>query len=161
MKHALCYSILLLVATLYSCRPDAVCREALTVGLVGELRETYPDNNNQPQLRTAWDSITVQGIGSDSLLYDNRKNIGKIVLPMRHDIDSTGFVLTYRGCTDTLYTWHTSERNFVSVECGCVYNHDVLHLSYTRHWIDSIAVIDNQMTRQGETNIYYLRTERN
>lgn len=156
MKHALCYSIFILLC-FTACRPDPVCRSNMKVGLVAELEEIQYDATHQPHTNTTWDSITVQGIGNDSILYDNSKSIKKICLPLRHDADSTAYTLIYKGQTDTLLIIHNSRQHFVSVECGCVYNHTVSDLQCTRHWVDSITVLSDNVERGGETNIRFYR----
>lgn len=169
MKYANCcnivrisviVSIIVSVFALSGCRPDSACRSSLTVGLTCEFREIYIDELGQEKTRNTWDSLTVQGVGSDSLLYANRKNIQKIVLPMRHDADSTIYVLTYHGLNDTLIAYHTSQEHFISVECGCVYNHELVQITYTKHWADSLAVINNEMNRGGATNLYWIRRDK-
>jgi len=123
------------------------------VGLIGELREIYYDPNEQPQLCTAWDSITILGIGSNDTLYNNEKNVKKIVLPLHNYQDSTQYVLLYHGTSDTMTILHSNTQDFVSVECGCIYDHDLLSLHSTEHWIDSVEIVETGIRRQGETNI--------
>ena len=158
MKHALCYSIFVLLC-FAACRPDAVCRSNMKVGLMAELEEIQYDDTHQPHTITTWDSITVQGINNDSILYNNSKNITKLCLPLRHDADSTAYTLLYKGVTDTLLIIHDSRQNFVSVECGCVYNHQVSALQCTCLWIDSITFLSNSIDRGGETNIRFYRID--
>ncbi|MCQ2310794.1 MAG: DUF6452 family protein [Paludibacteraceae bacterium] len=158
MKHILYYSTLLIL--LCSCKPDTVCRSVMTVGLVGELREHYTDQYGKQQVQTVWDSLTVQGVGNDSVLYDNSKAVDKTTLPLRHDADSTVYTLTYHGLTDTLTTHYSSNQIFVSMECGCAYHHAISHIDHTRHWIDSIDVVNDAITREGKTNIHFIREHR-
>jgi len=126
----------------------------MEVGLVGELKETYYDKNQQPQLCTVWDSITVQGIGNSEALYANSKYLTKIVLPLHTTMDSTQYTLTYHNLTDTLTIGHTHLLTFVSVECGCAPEHDLISIRHTHHWIDSVEVATTAVNRLGETNIY-------
>ena len=158
MKHALCYSIFILLC-FTACRPDAACRSNMKVGLVAELEEIQYDATHQPHTNTTWDSITVQGIGNDSILYNNSKSIKKICLPLRHDVDSTAYTLLYKGKIDTLRIIHDSQQHFVSIECGCVYNHTVTKLQCTHNWVDSITVLSDYAERGGATNIRFYRVD--
>jgi len=141
------------VCVLTSCQPDPICRENLKVGLIGELREIYYDQNEQPQLCTQWDSILVMGVGNSDTLYANEKHVQKLTLPLRIAADSTQYILTYHGATDTMTIEHTSQQEFVSSECGCLYSHDLLSVHSTNHWIDSIEIISTDISRMGESNI--------
>lgn len=160
MSHVRYYSICVGIALLCSCQPDTVCRETMQVGVIGQLKETYYDADMQPRVRTAWDSLTVQGIGSDSVLYNNSKSVSQIFLPMQNDKDTTSYTMTYCGCTDTLSVVHSSNQQFVSVECGCVYEHAIRQVLYTRHWIDTVTIVSNEVLRGGGVNIYFIRETR-
>lgn len=159
MKHAGYSNIVLVcvyvcVCVITSCQPDTTCRENLTVGLISELREIYYDQNHQPQLCTVWDSITVQGIGSSDTLYNNTKYAKKLLLPLHTNADTTQYTLTYHGEADTITVCHTNAQNFVSVECGCVVDHEIISIDHTTHWIDTIEIIQTAIHRQGESNLY-------
>jgi len=145
------------MALMSSCQPDTTCREDLTVGLIGELREIYYDQNEQPQLCTVWDSITIVGVGSNDTLYANDKNVKKIVLSLHNYQDSTQYILCYHGKTDTMTIRHTNTQDFVSVECGCIYDHELLSIAHTTHWMDSVETCETGIRRQGETNIHIWR----
>lgn len=157
MSHVHYYSICVGIALLCSCQPDTVCRETMQVGVIGQLKETYYDTDMQSHVRTAWDSLTVQGIGSDSVLYNNSKSVSQVLLPMRSDKDTTCYAMTYCGCTDTLSIVNSHNQQFVSVECGCVYEHAIRQVVYTQHWIDTIVIASTEVKRGGGVNIYFIR----
>lgn len=148
MKHAGYYNILVSISLCVcswgciGCQPDTSCRENLTTGVIGELYETI------------WDSITVQGIGATDTLYNNAKNVKKIVLPLRNTQDSTQFALLYHGQTDTLTILHTYTQAFVSVECGCTNEYEILSVRHTTHWTDTIEIAETAVHRHGSTNLY-------
>ncbi len=160
MKFGRSYNRILVVVTIaltfIACRPDTVCHETMTVRLTCEFRELYTDQNNQPQTRIVWDSLTVKGIGTDSILYNNSKSVSKIMLPMRQNTDSTCYALTYHGQTDTLLTYHDNTQSFVSLECGCVCTYQMRHIRHTRHWLDSLIIENKEINRNSGTNIYFV-----
>lgn len=71
------------------------------------------------------DSVTVQGVGVDSLLYQNATT-GSLELPLNPNSDRTQFVVTVQQSgityTDTLTFLHSNEPWFESPECGCRVN---------------------------------------
>jgi len=161
MKHVGYYNIVFILVVVFvfvfnACQPEATCRESVKTGLVCAYSEAYLDETMQVRYRTTWDSITVIGIGKTDSLYANSKNVQKINLPLRNDIDSTLYSLTYHNLTDTLIIFHSNQQQFISVECGCTYHHGLQKMRCTQHWIDSIAILDTLMTRAEATNITIL-----
>jgi len=145
MKHVTCSNIvavlvLVVVFVNVSCRPDTRCRELMETGMVCTSTQ-------------AWDSLTVIGKGKTEALYANSKNLTKITLPLRQDIETTDYILTYHQLNDTLSIRHSNTQQFVSVECGCASLHDILSVQTTHHWIDSIAIVETSINRTGATNI--------
>ncbi len=119
---------------LSSCTPDTVCRQDENVRCV----IVFADANTHAAL--AFDSLTVQGVGSDSILMYNNKNVSKLSLPLRVDTTATSFVLrsgnTYQ---ETITIYHTPAPYFVSMACGC----------FVYHTIDTIRT-DNIVLTQAE-----------
>lgn len=74
---------------------------------------------------TVVDSLTVQGLGSDSVLYANSKAVSSISLPLRKDTVATAFCLRLNDATDTLTIRHTNNEYYVSLACGCFVFHQV------------------------------------
>jgi len=154
MKHVLCYSLLILGILICSCQPDTVCRQTnLDVRMACKLRADSITAAGQTIYYTTWDSITVRAVGSDSLVHDNAKNIERLLLPLRDNTDTTTFLLTYHEQTDTLRAYYGNRRIFVSVECGCVYYHDIDSLAYTTNWIDTILVIHDEVRVGSQENL--------
>lgn len=162
MKHAGYCNIVLVfvcvfVCVLTSCQPDEACRQSVRTGLQCEFQEAYLDETSQVRYRTTWDSITVIGMGATDILYNNSKSVQSLSLPLKQDVDSTSFIITYHNLTDTLTIYHTNQQEFVSVECGCTYDHELQRLNYTHHWIDTISILQTAIDLGSGTNIRFER----
>jgi len=158
MKHAgyskiVYVCVYVCVFVLIGCRNDSVCHEDREIGWVCELRRAYLDDNNQRQVANSVDSLTVVGIGQAEPLYNNSKKIGRIVLPMHTQKDSTLFTLLYHNVLDTLCIHHTNQQKFISMECGCIVEHDMTKVRTTNHWISRIEVLTDTMRTAGQTNM--------
>ena len=154
MKHVLSYSLLCLAVVFCACQPDTVCRQTdLEVRMACTLRGDSVTAAGQKVCYSVWDSITVFAVGSDSIVHDNAKNLKTLRLPLRDDVDTTTFVLIYHDKTDTLRAYYTSRRIFVSVECGCVYYHDLDSIFYTSNWIDTVLVTHREVNRRSAENL--------
>ena len=66
------------------------------------------------------DSLTVSGVESDSILYNNQKSVTSIYLPLRISENETSFALRMNGVNDTLIIQHRSFPQLLNEECGCV-----------------------------------------
>lgn len=98
------------------------------------------------------DSIQFGGVGApdDSLLLNIDERASKLYLPLRSRDNVTSFYihycqkgLDYPWFNDTITLGYTSEPYFVSQECGAIYRYHVTKLAYTRHLIDSVALLDS------------------
>lgn len=97
------------------------------------------------------DSLTVKGLDSDSLIYNNSKKVKSIALPLRIGNTETAFEFRINNITDTLYFQHSNnDQYFISLECGCVVAHEILRISTTAHFSDSI-IINNKDVNNIET----------
>lgn len=98
------------------------------------------------------DSIKIGGVGApnDSLLVGIDDRTSSLYLPLRSRDNVTSFYihycqkgLNYPWFNDTITLNYTSESYFTSQECGVIYRYHVKKLSYTRHLVDSIALLDS------------------
>lgn len=101
------------------------------------------------------DSIAIGGVGApaDSLLYNGKKAISQIYLPLRATQQTTSFRFTYLqahlaeiGLTDEITLDYTSQARFISEECGAMYDYRITRCDYTTVLIDSVAVVDSLIT---------------
>lgn len=97
-------------------------------------------------------SLEIGGVGApgDSLLVELKSTVGQVYLPLRSTRNETSFYIHYgqKGLddpvlNDTIELTYDSTPYFASVECGAVYNYRIRRLSYTRHVVDSIGLVDS------------------
>lgn len=100
----------------------------------------------------AVDSISIGGVGApnDSMIVANGQGISQVYLPFRSRDSKTSFfihyeqeALNYDVLNDTLTFEYSSIPYFVSEECGAMYYYRISRLSYTRHLIDSVGLVDS------------------
>lgn len=101
------------------------------------------------------DSLAIYGIGApgDSLLLAPTEAAHLVYLPLRVDQADTRYVFRYHlgeasdpALNDTLTFVYTSAPYFVSEECGASYRFQIQAFEYTRHLIDSISLLDTEVT---------------
>ena len=103
------------------------------------------------------DSLDLGGVGApgDSLLVHSGEKVSQVYLPFRDGVSSSSFCLHYdyklqgldNPAFDDIITFHyDAEPYFASSECGAMYRYVIRDVEYTRHLIDSIAVIDPVVT---------------
>ena len=144
---------LLGLLALSGCRPDTVCRKDTGVALGVSVRWLFTDTLGNSTWQTAFDSITVQGVGNDSVLYDNGKNLSSLWLPMRADTSVTAYLLRWHGEEDTLYIRHDNTRHFISQACGCMVYHTLDTVWHRGSAIDSVTVVNSLVESDEQENI--------
>ncbi len=155
MRNALHYILLLTLGswllTLSACTPDTECRQDEHVRCV----VVFADANTQEAL--AFDSLTVQGVGSDSLVLNNAKNVGKLSLPLRVDTNETSFVLTSGDIyQETITIYHTPAPYFVSMACGCFVYHTVDSVQTENILFAQSEILNTAVQNMPEDNIRLL-----
>lgn len=118
----------------------------------------------------ALDSIDVGGIGapSDSLLLAAGESANQVYLPFRSEKSSTAFAiayrykaLDYRDLNDTITFGYDAIPYFASEECGAMFRYRITGVRYTRHLLDSVAVVaaDSIITNVDAENLrLYFKT---
>lgn len=129
-----------LMLWLQACTPDDQCRKESIVNMEITF---YNDSTLQ---KASVDSITIYGVNNDSILYNNQKNVATVALPLQKTKNETQYVFTNGEYTDTLTIQHTNSDNFISIECGCFVYHNITEVHSQKTWIDSIAIINPDVT---------------
>ncbi len=99
------------------------------------------------------DSLTIQGVGNDSVIYDNSTLVSTVSLPLHHTNTSTRFAMLINGTPDTLTINHTNNDLFVSLECGCFTLHTIQDIAESASLFDSIGYIEYEIGRIQTENI--------
>lgn len=135
--------ISLLAIVLGSCTNGNRCYDSVDTLMVS----SFSINGFKPV-----DKLIVKGVNrndvGDTLVHDLSSSLTKrYSLPLSLSADSTGFVVTVNGNTDTLYVRHTMVIKFVSEFCGFA---PYYVISGSRHTsgIDSIKVTDHKVNTQ-------------
>lgn len=153
LTHLFISAILSIVATalLTGCNASGCTENQNSLPLAG----FYALQDNGLYGQISIDSIDVGGVGApgDSLLYPSGMKLSQIYLPLRSTVNSTSFFFHYTQkaiadtrLNDTITLGYTSTPYFVSEECGAMYRYNITSVAYTRHIIDSLAVIDSLIT---------------
>lgn len=136
----LCICALCFVLWLQACTPDEQCRKESIINMEITF---YNDSTLQ---KASVDSITIYGVDNDSILYNNQKSVSSVALPLQKTKNETQYVFTNGTYTDTLTIEHTNTDNFISIECGCFVYHNITNVYSQKTWIDSIAIINPDVT---------------
>ena len=114
------------------------------------------------------DSLAIEGIGApdDSLLLSPSSRVSSLYLPFRSSRDITSYCIQYKQkqldypeLYDTLTFRYDAIPFFASEECGAMYHYKVTSYTYTRHLIDSVAMLDSLITNVDRESIQiYFRT---
>ena len=157
------YRLLLLlpfIGLLVSCQPDTVCRQYNTVALGISVQYLSTDSAGNTTTHNTFDSISVQGINNDSVLYTNQHNLDALWLPLRPDTSITAFTMLWHNQYDTLYIMHDNTLRFISHACGCTIYHTIDSVWHRGNAIDSIAIINATVETTQQNNIQLtMRTE--
>lgn len=107
-------------------------------------------------------NLSVRGIGApgDSIFID-KQSVSEIYLPLRPSTDICQFELNYNvenAPADTITVRYSSQPAFASVDCGAMLNFEISDYSYTRHAIDSVALVKPMVTNDNaKTFRIYMR----
>lgn len=148
MKHNLhiCW-LTVFVLLLGSCASyDGECHEELKTALGCELYATSYNPIEETYLpEKVSTAITAYGVGSDSLLYDNRTT-NRLAFPLNSFDTICRFVICRDSLiNDTLEVVYTVSNQVVSLECGCKAEFEIRSFSHTTNAIDSIISLSNKV----------------
>ncbi len=144
--------ILLLLFFAMACVEDEVCEEVtanpLRMGF-------YLFQNGQDETGAVIDSLSLYGLGrQDSLIYNNRRGVSRVEVPLDPSADACGFVLVFpAGTTDTLFIHYDREPHLVSVECGFIMHYVIRELSFSQSVIQQVVVHDDQVIKNPDEHL--------
>lgn len=143
---------MLAAATLAGCEPDTVCHKDMATCMVLTLSADSTGSDGTRYTYTAWDSLRVQGIGSDTVLCSTG-SLKQLGLALRPDTTSTAYLITYHGQTDTLRITHTPRTHYVSLACGCAVYHTLTAVHSTDPRTDSAVIINASVESTAQENV--------
>ncbi len=151
------FLLIFLVFVAFACTTDSdECRKEKDVALtIAFKQKTLNKTTGKYTISNLTiDSIWVRAIDRDSMIYNKKRSVQTIDLPLKKFSESTGFILRFNTITDTLFIFHNTNNNyFLSLECGCIAVHSINEVINTRNFIDSISVLNNEVNTVKTTHI--------
>ena len=95
--------------------------------------------------------ITAQGIGLDSLLY-NEASMSDMLLPLTIN-DTTRYIVWFDSKSDSIIFVHETTQKYASMESGFYFEYKLKSIRFTQNRIDSVRIIDSLVTTKWNENI--------
>ncbi|MBK9390620.1 MAG: hypothetical protein IPN68_10635 [Bacteroidetes bacterium] len=99
------------------------------------------------------DSITLYGLNKDSIIYKKVKLTPPALLPLNDSSSVSVFVIKINGIKDTIEFRYWSYPHLISKECGYSMFHTVDTIFHTKHAIDSISRVNENITTENVESI--------
>lgn len=109
--------------------------------------------NNETKKALAPDSISLNGLGQDSIIYSRTTGVKVALFPLNSSAESSKFIISINGIIDTIEFLYTSYPHLISKECGYTYYHHLDSISTTGHNIDDIYIANRTITNLNVENI--------
>jgi hypothetical protein len=107
------------------------------------LKATFYTTVNDKSVAAAPDTLSMYGVGSDSILYKKATAVKVALIPLNSSADSSSFILIINAITDTIKFRYSSYPHLISKECGYTYYH---HLDEIIHSNNNIGDFINNST---------------
>lgn len=130
-----------------SCTVDTVCHttKKIRAGIALDSMLVWNEEHSAFTVTDKWDTLTVRGIGSDSLIYDHAKSINRFFVTLRADTNITQFELEWKHQLDTLSVRHIRDFQYVSLACGCNVYHVIDSVWSAQHFIKETTIEDSDV----------------
>ncbi|MDR2853835.1 MAG: hypothetical protein LBV31_00850 [Prevotellaceae bacterium] len=157
-KNKYFFGLLLLVACFFASCGDEEdqCRQNMYVVMNLNFYQSVIDEEGAQKNSPLSLTLTAQGEGIDSLLYNNDIR-SAITLPLNKLDNHSTFALTLNDTTGTLTVWHSNTEEYLSFECGCLVTFKIDSVQYAGQFIDSLSVINVDINTQNAENIQLYR----
>ncbi len=153
LKHITWVCLLAILTAMIpsGCQQDIVCEEATDAPLrIG----FYTIAEDGQTATTSVDSLTIYGVGRpDAKIYDNRKNVVRIELPVNPTDDSTSYVFIFPEHTDTLWIEYSRSPHLISVECGFTMFYEIKNTLNTNHQVVRSDINNNLVSNTLDEHI--------
>lgn len=153
---------LTLIAICWSCNSNGCNDNRSSIPLAG----FYSSDGKEISLNI----LEIGGIGApnDSLILTAGTNASQVYLPLRSEWDVVKYYIAYRSdelnypqLNDTITFQYNSIPYFASEECGAMMRYHVTSVDYTKHLLDSVAMVpvDSVITNANVENLrIYFKT---
>lgn len=134
--------VIVFLLAISSCENDGECRkDKYVVVKMGFYQSTLNETTSEYTVSSlSIDSITVQGIGNDSVLYNNAKSKSEIDLPLNPNGNQTSYRVVFNETADTITILHQDTLQYLSLECGCLKTFVIDTVLTTNNFIDSVKI---------------------
>lgn len=152
-KHISHLIVCCMAIMLIACQPDTGCRlnTDVTIGVGAEWVSV--DTLGHGTIIKQWDTVTIQGVGLDSILYYQISNVNEVRLHLRQDTSETQYSIQRHGQTDILHIRHQNRRQYLSMACGCVVYHTIDTVWSDGVFIQSAEIVNSAVSTENESNI--------
>lgn len=152
-KQGLLFITIVLLCLQVSCTVEKECRTEYTACLNVVLEADSVTRGGETIRMARLDSVSVQGVGRDTLWMNNQKNVERLGLPLRVDTTCTEYVCTFNSTEEYLRIYHTNNPHFVSLACGCFMYYTIDSIACDGYAIDSIEVLNAQIENVSQDNV--------
>ena len=139
---------LLVLAAYPACEREGICTESR----LSRVNAGFYGWDGEQEVTVFVNGFTLFGEGNDSLLYDNENSLQRFSFPMDMNAQSSTLILQADTLADTLVIDYAVVPALVSYECGFTNTFEMSGVSYTKHLIDSIALIRPLADLENEEN---------
>lgn len=151
--YILLISVLLLGV---SCTKDEECRKNRYVNMEIGLYHVTFNAATQANVKSTLsiDSLTLRGINVDasgneslvdSILYNNRKSVNRLILPLNKIQEQSKYLVQFNQVMDTITVFHKNIEYYLSLECGCIKTFSIDTVLTTNNFIDSVRIINHNV----------------
>ena len=88
---------------------------------------------------TVLTELYVQGVGNDSILYEN-VSTSDLFLPLTMHADTSAFTIKVKTLLDTIWFVYKRDLEYVSGDCGFAVSIEIDTIFFTERFIDSVAI---------------------
>ncbi len=139
--------MLMVVALAASCTVDTVCHttKKIRAGVGLDSILVWNPEHTAITVTNQWDTVTVRGIGTDSLVYNQIRNIQLLSLTLRPDTNITQFEICWKHQLDTLSIRHINDYQYISLACGCAVYHVIDSVWGGNHFIKQAYIVESDV----------------
>jgi len=148
----------LLLMLFSSCLNEEICEDVSTVPV--RIGFYFDDQTQDQPVLLAFDSLKIQGLGNDSIIYDYQYNVSRIELPLNSNTRSSVFLIYYPAppeidhlLVDTLRLYYEVKPTLISMECGFVSFFELTEVVHSRLIIDSISIEETSIINNFDEHI--------
>lgn len=147
-------------ALMVSCAEESDCSTAGRPMLRGIFYGISNESGMDRAVKDTVDWLTVRFFETDSVTINAQENVEYVDLPLRYTADSTVMVFQYNKDdltqADTIIFRHENTPFFISVDCGYEVKQKLTGTpTYTRHYLDSINVRNQETNVIGTENLRF------